>query len=228
MDGVSTKHYGCIFVCMASRAIHLELAQLLETDDFIMVLRRFLNIWNVTQLRSDNGSNFVGAERELHEALKERHLRQSGVYWIFHPPYASHMSGVQERLTSGVKRSLKAIVGSGLVMEEVLRTVLGEAQGIANLRPLCPNSDDPCDTKPLTHNHLLLQRPAMSLPPGEFDDADLYSRKSWRQSQILSDHFWKPWLREYLPTLQHRQKWLTNQHILEVDEFDDLKRLSTL
>ena len=55
---------------------------------------------NVKQLRSDNGSNFVGAERELREALEgwnqnriEGHLRQSGVDWIFHPPYASHMSG---------------------------------------------------------------------------------------------------------------------------------------
>ena len=158
----SAKRYGCIFVCMASRAIHLELAQSLETDDFIMVLRRFLNMrGNVKQLRSDNGSNFVGAERELCEA---------------------------------------------------------EAQGIANSRPLCPNSDDPRDIEPLTPNHLLLQRPAMSLPPGEFDDADLYSRKSWRQSQILSDHFWKRCLREYLPTLQQRQKWLTNQRNLAVDD----------
>ena len=84
----SAKHYGCIFVCMASRAIHLELAQSLETDDFIMVLRRFLNIrGNVKQLCSDNGSNFVGAEREALEGWNqnriERHLRQSGVDWIF-------------------------------------------------------------------------------------------------------------------------------------------------
>ena len=115
----SAKSYGCIFVCRASRAIHLELAQSLETDDFIMVLRRFLNIrGNVKQLRSDNGSNFVGAERELREALEgwnqnriERHLRQSGVDCIFHPPYASHMSGVWERLIRSVKRSLKAILG---------------------------------------------------------------------------------------------------------------------
>ena len=138
---------------MASRAIHLELAQSLETDNFIMVLRRFLNIrGDVKQLRSDNGSNFVGAERELREVLEgwnqnriDRHLRQSGVDSIFHPPYASHMSGVWERLICSIKRSLKAILGRGLVKEEVLRTVLAEAQGIANSRPLCPNSDDPRD-----------------------------------------------------------------------------------
>jgi hypothetical protein len=110
----SVKRYGCIFVCMASRAIHLELAQFLETDDCIMVLRRFLNIrGNVKLLRSHNGTDCVSAERELREALQrwnqnqiEERLRQRGVELIFHPPYASHMSGVWERLTRGVKRLL--------------------------------------------------------------------------------------------------------------------------
>ena len=222
----SAKCYGCIFVCMASRAIHLELAQSLETGDFIMVLQRFLNIrGNVKQLRSDNGTNFVGAERELREALEnwnqhqiEEHLVQRGIEWIFHPPYASHMSGVWERLIRGVKRSLKAILGRNLVKEEVLRTVLSEAQGIANSRPLCPNSDDPRDMEPLTPSHLLLQRPTINLPTGNFDEADLYSRKTWRQSQVLSDHFWKRWLHEYLPTLQQRQKWLRPQRNLAVND----------
>ena len=91
----------------------------------------------------------MGAERELREALErwdqnqiEEHLRQTGVEWIFHSPLASHMSGVWERLIRGVKQSLKAILGKTLVKEEVSRTVLSEAQGIANSRPLCPNSDE--------------------------------------------------------------------------------------
>ncbi len=128
------------------------------------------------------------------------------------------MSGVWERLIRGVKRSLKAILGRNLVKEEVLRTVLSEAQGIANSRPLCPNSDDPRDMEPLTPSHLLLQRPAINLPTGNFDEADLYSRKTWRQSQDLSDHFWKRWLHEYLPTLQQRQKWLRPQRNLAVND----------
>ncbi|CAB3992107.1 Hypothetical predicted protein [Paramuricea clavata] len=125
-------------------------------------------------------------KRELGEALErsnqnqiEEHLKQTGVEWIFHPPLASYMSGVWERLIRGVKQSLKAILGKTLVKEEDLRTV-----------------------------------PAITLPPGKFDDADLYSRKSWRQSQIMSDHFWKRWLHEYLPTLQQRQKWATPQRNL--------------
>ena len=207
----STKRYGCIFVCMTSRAIYLELAQSLETDDFVLVLRRFLNTrGNIKQLRSDNGSNFIGAERELRESIEkwnhnhiEEDLKQPGCQWVFHPPYASHMSGVWEKLIRGVKRSLKAILGERMVNQEILRTVLSEAQRIANSGPLCPNSDYPRDMEPITPNHLLLQRPAMILPPGNFENTDLYSRKRWRQSQILRDHFWKRWFaRVSIPTLQ--------------------------
>ena len=36
---------------------------------------------------------------------------------------------------------------------------------------------------------------------------DIYARKKWRQTQILADHFWKRWLKEYIPALQERQKW---------------------
>lgn len=47
-------------------------------------------------MRSDNGTNFVGAERELTEALAsldqtliERSLSQKGIKWSFNPPAAS-------------------------------------------------------------------------------------------------------------------------------------------
>ena len=87
---------------MNSRAVHLELARSLKTDDFLLVLMRFLNRrGHVKELRSDNGSNFVGADREIKEAIEQidkekvgRELQQRGCRWVFHPPGASHMSGV--------------------------------------------------------------------------------------------------------------------------------------
>eukprot|EP00112_Aurelia_sp_Birch-Aquarium-sp1_P025237 Seg83.6 transcript_id=Seg83.6/GoldUCD/mRNA.D3Y31 product="hypothetical protein" protein_id=Seg83.6/GoldUCD/D3Y31 len=66
------KRYGCLFTCLTSRAVHIEVSHTLETDSFIMALRRFINIrGNIRQLRSDWGTNFVGAERELRDAVKE-------------------------------------------------------------------------------------------------------------------------------------------------------------
>ena len=66
------KRYGALFTCLNSRAIHIEVANSLETESFIMALRQFISIrGNIRSLRSDWGSNFVGAERELKEAVKE-------------------------------------------------------------------------------------------------------------------------------------------------------------
>ena len=78
---------------MNSRPVHLELAKSLETDDFILVLIRFLNSrGHVMEIRSDNGANFVGADKEIRElivAMKhsklERELSQRRCNWVFTP-----------------------------------------------------------------------------------------------------------------------------------------------
>lgn len=88
---VIEKRWGAIFVCLNSRAVHLEVAKSLETDDFMLVLIRFLNRrGHVKEIRSDNGTNFVGAEREIRESLHrmnyrklENDLMQRGCKWVF-------------------------------------------------------------------------------------------------------------------------------------------------
>ena len=65
------KHYGVLFTCLSCRAIHLEIANSLDTSSFINALRRFLSVRGpIRQLRSDQGTNFVGAARELAEAIR--------------------------------------------------------------------------------------------------------------------------------------------------------------
>ena len=165
---------------MNSRAVRLDVARSLETDDFILVLMRFLNRRrHVKELRSDNGSNFVGADREIKKAIEQidkekvgRGLQQGGCKWVFHPPGASHMSGVWERLVKSVKWSLKALLGKDLINEEVLQTVFTEAERIANSRPLTRNSSSPTDDEPLTPSHFLNIRPTFNLPPEMVDDSD--------------------------------------------------------
>ena len=118
---------------------------------------------------------------------------------MFQPPKASHASGVWERLIRSTRTALKAMLGESLVEEDVLATVLTEVEATLNSRPLSAISDDPNDLQPLTPNHLLLQR--------TFVKEDMLFRKKWRQTQILADHFWRRWLKEYVPALQERQKW---------------------
>ena len=58
------KRNGAMFTCMTSRTIHIEVAFNLDTDSFILALRRLVaRRGNVRSIYSDNGSNFIGAER---------------------------------------------------------------------------------------------------------------------------------------------------------------------
>ena len=98
----SAKRWGCLFTCLSTRAVHLEVAQSLSTDDFLMVLRQFINRHgSPDEIYSDNGTNFVGADCELADALAEwnqvqidRHLQQKGITWVFQSPSAPYMGGV--------------------------------------------------------------------------------------------------------------------------------------
>lgn len=100
------KRYGVIFTCLSTRAVHLEVASSLDTNSYINVLRRFIaRLGQVKMIRSDNGTNFVGAERELRAALNEWNLgqidhamTQRNIDWKFNPPSGSHFGGVWERL----------------------------------------------------------------------------------------------------------------------------------
>ena len=68
----TVKRYGIIFTCMTIRAVHLEILPSLSTDAFIDALRRFIcRRGQPRRLVSDNGTNFVGAYRQLGDALNE-------------------------------------------------------------------------------------------------------------------------------------------------------------
>lgn len=67
------KRYGALFTYLVTRAVNTDLAKSLSTEDFLLVLQRFLGLYGRPRcIHSDNGTNFVGAERELREVLKLR------------------------------------------------------------------------------------------------------------------------------------------------------------
>ena len=208
------KKYGCLFTCLTTRAVHVEVADSLDTDSFLNCFYRFMARRGEPKLvRSDNGKNFVGAERELRQELEQWNhgriqdeMNDRRIKWLFNPPAASHMGGVWERQIRSVKRVLAGLTHEQVLSYEMLVTLLVVAEGIINNRPITPVSDDPRDPEPLTPNHLLIHRPATA-PPGLFNDRDLHSRKKWRQVQYLADVFWRRWTREYLPLLRQRTKW---------------------
>ncbi|XP_064641321.1 uncharacterized protein LOC135496115 [Lineus longissimus] len=219
------KRYGCIFTCLTTRAIHIEVAENLTTDSFINALQRFISRRGTPiKIRSDNGTctNFVGAQKELKDAIKAWNLQQTDEYMRqrelickFNPPAVSHMGGVWERQIRSVRKVLDGIMKLQNLTDDTLHTMMCLVEAIINGRPLTKLSDDPVE--PITSNHSLLLRPGLCLPPGLFDETDLY-RRQWRQVQYLADVFWHRWRKEYLTALQERQKWCHASQNLSPDD----------
>lgn len=176
---------------MSSRAVHLEVAFSLDTDSCIHALRRFVcRRGQVKHIRSDNGTNLVGAQVELKKALMtldkskiQDALLPDGIEWSFNPPAA-----------------------------------FCEVEAILNNRPLSTVSSDPYDLEPLTPNHILLLKTQPIMPPGIFLKSDLYARRHWKQVQYMADLFWHRWDKEYLLLLQERHKWTVVKKNLNVGD----------
>ncbi|XP_060915861.1 uncharacterized protein LOC132991214 [Labrus mixtus] len=187
----------------------------MSTDSFINVLRRFFSVRGPAKLlRSDRGTNFVGACKELdintdNSAVKTD-LHGKGCSWVFNPPHASHMGGSWERLIGVSRRILDAMLlqtGPTRLTHEVLSTFMAEVMPIINARPLVSISTDPDMPEVLTPAMLLTQKVStISAPSGNFGVPQLY-KKQWKHVQSLADTFWKRWKGECLSTLQNRRKW---------------------
>ena len=102
-QGRSTiKRYGSVFTCLVTRAVHIEMAADMTTDCFPHALRRFVaQIKEISHLYSDNGADFIGAERVLKEDVEKlnknkisEEAQRIGIEWSFNPPSASHFGGV--------------------------------------------------------------------------------------------------------------------------------------
>ncbi|XP_028327214.1 uncharacterized protein LOC114478373 [Gouania willdenowi] len=220
------KRYGLLFTCLCSRAVHIELLDDLSTDAFLNSLRAFIALrGNVRQLQSDQGTNFVGARREFLEAVKEmdqESLKQLGCEFVMNPPSASHMGGAWERQIRTIRSVLTSILdqSSRTLDSSSLRTYLCEVMAIVNSRPITPHLlNDPIGPQPLTPNLLLTMKSSIILPPpGDFVKEDLYLRKRWRRVQYLANEFWHRWRKEYLLSLQQRQKWQKTRRNAKVND----------
>ena len=224
------KRWGCLFTCLITRAIHIEVVHSLSTDSFLHAYRRFVGRRGpVRQIRCDQGTNFVGARNELQAALEEMNhdkvqqtLLQDGCDWVqfrMNVPTASHMGGIWERMVRSARTVLCAILDqhSHQLDDEALHTFMTEVEAVVNSRPLTYVDMSSADSEePLTPNQLLTLKSQIVLPlPGSFVREDLFCRKRWRRVQYLANQFWTRWRKEYLPTLQERVKWIKAEDNLQ-------------
>ena len=200
------KRWGSISTCLKTRAVYLEAAPSLESDDFINLLERYVRRRGHSKLiRSDCGTNFKGATNEIEKKIEkmdqmkiEESLRRKHIKWEFNPPESSHMGGVWERMVRSVKTSLHAILLDDMTVlnDFSLMTEVEVLVNSVNSRPLTPVSDDINDLEALTTNHFIMGRASTALPTCVTYDANITPRRRWKQVQSTADQFWGRWRRD--------------------------------
>ncbi|GFU83613.1 uncharacterized protein TNCV_1051741 [Trichonephila clavipes] len=169
---VKLKSYLALFICMATKAVHLEIVSDLSADAFLAAFRRFISIrGKPTNMFSDNATNFKGASSYLKEQLKliksvevQNFVTQESIIWHFIPPTAAHIGGLWEAGIKSTKQLLIKTMKSAVLNFEELVTLVTQIEACLNSRPLTPLSNDPQDLQPLTPGHFLIGAPMASFP----------------------------------------------------------------
>ena len=165
------KRWGFLFTCLITHAVHVEVVPFMDTSSSVMGVERFVSRrGTLAMIWSDNGANFIEAEKELRECIEKwntlniaTELAHKGIKWRFNPPNAPHQGGIWERLVRSFKRVLYTIFGTSRVTDEVLNTTFCLIEHALHARPLTPVSADPSDLGAITPNHLLPEfRPSLA------------------------------------------------------------------
>ncbi|XP_061923831.1 uncharacterized protein LOC133663402 isoform X2 [Entelurus aequoreus] len=212
----NSKRWAVLFTCLCTRAVHIEVVEEMSSSSFINALRRFFALRGpAKQLRSDCGTNFIGAHKDITTSVPDenkvqQYLQEHKCTWVFNPPHSSHMGGVWERMIGLARRILDNMLrqaGRAQLTHEILTTFLAEVTAIMNARPLIPVSSDPEHPFILSPAMLLTQKTHAVPPICDNIDQKEMLKSHWKRVQFLADNFWSRWQKEYLSSLQSRQKW---------------------
>ena len=213
---------------MATKAVHIEVTSDLSTDGFLAAFRRFTSRRGIpSEVYSDNGTNFVGAQnelRELYALFNSDKFRQrvnafaieKQIKWHFNPPIFPHFRGLWEAAVISFTPHLKRGIGVKMLTFEEINTLLIEIEEILNSCPLWCISTDPNDPNALTLAHILVGRALISLPQKSYLNVPENHLTTWQFISRAREDFWVRWHLEYLHELQKRVKWhITTDPITE-------------
>lgn len=230
------KGYIAVFVCMATKAIHLEAVSDLTTDAFIAALKRFFSRrGKSSHMYSDNGTNFVGARKKIDvdfaAAVRNNKsailfLTEEKVQWHFIPPAAPHHGGIWEAGVKSVKHHLRRVIGDAKLTYEEMSTLLSQVEAVLNSRPLMYlDNEDLESLDVLTPGHFLIGRPMTDSP--EHVDEVVGCLNKWKLIQKMKKDFWNRWKDEYLASLQQRRKWVQPEENLKKGDVVIVKEETT-
>ncbi|XP_033223525.1 uncharacterized protein LOC117177134 [Belonocnema kinseyi] len=173
---IKVKIYVAIFVCLATKAVHIEVVSDLTTEAFLAGLSRFFSRRGKSaDFYSDNGTNLVGAKNEIdsicnflnseeHNDTMSRVLANHRINWHCIPPRSPHFGGLLEAAVKSFKRHWIRVIGERVLTYEEFTTLATEVEAILNSRPLTSIPSDPNDLTALTPGHFLIGDSIIGVP----------------------------------------------------------------
>ena len=232
----SHKAWIAVFVCLSTKAVHLEAVSNCTSLAFLAALDRFISRRGLPSIIfSDNGTTFQGANSELKRVVRaalrdpsvtEKYVPE-GLTWRFIPPSAPHFGGIWEAGVKSAKSHLKKVLGQSTPSFEELITILCLIEACLNSRPLVPLSDSLDSLEVLTPGHFLIGTSLKASPIACNVDLAGNLRSRWRQLVAVLNAFWSQWSADYLHTLQRRDKWRRPKSSLQVGDLVLLKMPDT-
>ncbi|VDL81853.1 unnamed protein product [Nippostrongylus brasiliensis] len=228
------KMYVCLYTCLTTRALHLEVVENLSAGAFLNSFIRFTSRRGIPKImRSDCGTNFKQGERIIAAMYESDQVTGNSlmsycaterIKWIFNPPGAPWMGGAWERLVGSVKKAFNKSIGRKRLNFSDMCTVLTRIEAILNTRPLTkPNAGD-LSTIPLRPVDFLQGNLKFSLPDSDdpidlndptYDPDLIQSQKqaieALRYSENIANKFWENWKLLYLTSLRETQKVILKQ-----------------
>ena len=204
--GNTEKIYISLFVCLSTKAVHMELVTSLTKEDCLFAIKRFISRRGMPEkILTDNGTNFLGARSDLIKlkALLDKDdtgnslvnfVNERNCEWLTIPPRAPHFGGLWEAAIKSMKRHMRRIIGLKVLSHEEFLTIINQIEAILNSRPLVALSIDPNDPVALTPAHFLIGGPMLAAPQAESDDANINTR--YKLLKKIQDEFWRMWKRD--------------------------------
>lgn len=214
------KGYISLFICLTTRAIHLELVSDLSAEQFLKAFKRFVSRRGIpSEMYSDNGTNFVKAAKDLDDMFSQSFLRAheantsfaawlqaNRIKWSNIPPHAPHFGGWESGVKL-VKFHLKRVLGEIRLTFEDFNTLIIEIEAIVNSRPLWSIPTKADEFEALTPGHFLVFKALNALPEPDLSHLACNRLNQYQYLCRLTSDFWKLWSKEYCHRLQVRKKW---------------------
>ena len=227
----TVKTYIAIFVCMATKAVHIEVVEDLSSRAFLDAFARFVSRrGRCLEIFSDNATNFHGANRMLKEDLKDWMSEQTqqgisnvGTTWKFISPRSPHQGGLWEAAVKSAKRHMIKIIGAQKLWLCQMQTLMTKIEACLNSRPLISLKDSSDDRMVLTPGDFLIGEPLLAIPEPKITDVPISRLKQWQYLRKLHQEFWNRWSKDYLSTLQIRSKWFQKINPLKINDVVAIK-----